>query len=153
MRRPVPGIEFTPMPDDYECAEQPVTPLPKGARRPMIGAKLKARYADGKWRPLERMAEKLEVDLEHLRATLDRMTWRNVTYYGCKAEKKRVGSEIQYRIYKLDKAISVTELVEKLAPILQGLEEESRKNMTTMSVAKVAVLHGQLRKLLREWSE
>jgi len=147
----MPDLQFITSDDDgYVCAEQA---LPKSARRPMIGQPLKDRYADGKWRPLERMAAKLEVDVAHLRDTLDRMTWRNVTYYGCKAEKKRVGTETQYRIYKLEKAISRSELVEKLTPIAQALAEEGRKNMVTMSVAKVAILAGQLQKLLREWAE
>ena len=89
-------MKFTPLPDDYVCAEQP---LPKGARRPMIGDKIKARYADGRWRPLERMAHKLEVDVDHLSETLKGIRKNNT--YGCSAESKRgVGGQVEWRIFE-----------------------------------------------------
>ena len=73
--------------------------------------------------------------------------------YGCKAEKKKVGQHVEYRIFRLDQTVSSSELIEKLTPILKGLEAEGAKNMATMSPGTVAYLAGQLRRLLEEWTE
>ena len=54
---------------------------------------------------------------------------------------------------KLDKAISRTELAEKLAPIVKDLREQAGKTMVTMSLTVVARCAGQLQNLLDEWTE
>lgn len=126
---------------------EPVT----SARRPPIGPSIKEHFADGKWHRLETVANKLETDEDHVRDTLDGIS-KNQTY-GCKAEKKKVGTHIEYRIFKLDKTISSNELVEKLTPIIEGLEDQGRKNIVTMSPPQVKILAHRLRKLLDEWTE
>ena len=112
---------------------------------------LKEQFADGKWHRLSNIAHKLDHDEGRVRRTLDGMV-KNQTY-GCKAEKKKVGQHLEYRIFRLDQTISSTELIEKLTPILKGLEAEGAKNMATMSPGTVAYLAGQLRRLLEEWTE
>jgi hypothetical protein len=145
-----------PLPDDYICDETPgvaATPTkPPRPRRVPIGDKVKARYADGKFRPLERMAKNLEVDVDHLSETLKGIRKNNT--YGCTAESKRgQGGQVEWRIQKLDKAISRSELVEKLTPIVRDLSEQARKTMVTMSLTVVARCAGQLQKLLDDWAE
>jgi transcriptional regulator with XRE-family HTH domain len=120
-------------------------------RRPAIGAKIRERFADGKWHSLEVIAEKIEANIDHVRETLASIS-KNQNY-GCKAEKKPSGKSTSYRIFKLDRAISSAELLEKLAPIIKALEEQGRQNVATMSPPTVAILAGKLRKMLGEWTE
>jgi hypothetical protein len=47
--------------------------------------------------------------------------------HGAKAERKKVGKEIHYRIFEQDKAVSVQELAEKLTPIIKALDAEGKK--------------------------
>jgi hypothetical protein len=72
---------------------------------------------------------------------------------GAKAERKRVGKEYHYRIFKHDKTVSLAELTEKLTPIVKELQIEGKKNMATMVPAKVAVLAEKIRRLLDELAE
>ncbi len=120
-------------------------------QRPSIGKTLKEQFTDGKWRRLSNIAHKIDRDENRVRRTLNGML-KNQTH-GCKAERKKVGQHFEYRIFRLDKTISPSELIEKLAPILKGLEAEGEKNMATMSPGTVAYLAGQLRRLLEEWTE
>jgi hypothetical protein len=119
--------------------------------RPSIGKALVKRYGDGKWHSVPVMARALDTDEDHVAATLDTMKALRGTY-GARSEKKTVGTELQYRLFKMNKTISSSELTEKLAPIVKDLEEQGRKNQVTMSVTQVAVLANRLRKLLDEWA-
>ena len=123
------------------------------ARRSSIGLQIKEQFADGKWHPLDTIAETINADEDHVRATLDRITKTNHTYFGCTAERKKVGTRVEYRIFKINKTISSNELIEKLTPIIEGLRAEGKKNMVTMSPQTVAVLAHRLQKLLDEWAE
>jgi hypothetical protein len=125
-------------------------PVPR-PRRPKIGSTIRKHFADGKWHAIETIATKIEADRDHVATTLRGIS-KNQTY-SCNAEKKKVGTRVEYRIFKLDKTISSHELIEKLAPIIEGLKEQGRKNMVTMSPQTVAVLAHQLQKLLDEWAE
>jgi hypothetical protein len=120
-------------------------------RRPKIGCAIREHFADGKWHAVETIATKIEADQDHVATTLDGIC-KNQTY-SCRAEKKKVGTHVEYRIFKLNKTISSHELIEKLAPIVEGLKEQGRKNMVTMSPQTVAVLAHRLQKLLDEWAE
>jgi hypothetical protein len=81
------------------------------------------------------------------------MCWPSRTAYGARAEKKKVGSECHFRIFKLDKSVSVEVLTTKLRPIVEGLKAEGKKNMATMVPAEVAMLAARLEHLLNEWAE
>jgi hypothetical protein len=120
-------------------------------RRPPIGAKIKERFADGKWHNLDVITEKIGADRDHVRETLDAIA-KNQTY-NCRAEKKRVGTGFAYRLFKLDRAIPSSELLEKLSPIVKGLEEQGRQSAAAASPQVVLVLAHQLRKLLDEWTQ
>ena len=123
---------------------------PNPQERPNIGKQLE-QFADGKWHRLSNIAHKIDHDEDRVRRTLDGMLKKQT--HGCKAEKKRVGQHFEYRIFRLDKTISSSELIEKLTPILKGLKAEGAKNMATMSPGTVAYLAGQLARLLEEWTE
>ena len=74
-------------------------------------------------------------------------------YFGCKVERKHVGANTEFRIFKKEKTISLDELIEKLRPIVEGLKAEGKKNMATMVPAEVAMLAARLERLLNEWAE
>src|SRR5262245_27617961 len=120
-------------------------------RRPKIGDTIREHFADGKWYAVEAIAAKIEADRDHVVTTLRGIS-KNQTY-SCNAEKKKVRTRVEYRIFKLNKTISSHELIEKLAPIDEGLKEQGSKNMVTMSPQTVAVLAHRLQKLLDEWTE
>jgi hypothetical protein len=123
--------------------------LPK-ARRPLIGESIKERFADGKWHRPSLIADSIRADEAHVLDTINGMS-KNRTY-GCRVERKRVGTNTEFRIFKEDKTVSLDELIEKLAPIIKELKAEGKKNMATMSPATVAHLAGKLSNLLDEWA-
>jgi hypothetical protein len=125
--------------------------VPNPQQRPSIDRSLKERFAEGKWHRLSHIADAIDHDEDQVRRTLDGMLKKQA--YGCKAEKKKVGQHFEYRIFRLDKTISSSELIEKLTPLLKGLKAEGAKNMATMSPGTVAYLAGQLARLLEEWTE
>jgi DNA-binding transcriptional regulator LsrR (DeoR family) len=120
-------------------------------RRPPIGQQIKDQFADGKWHRLSTIAEHVETSEEHVVTTIKGMFGNQ--NYDCTVEKKQVGTHFEYRIFKMDKTIGVAELLEKLEPIVKGLEEQGRRHNATMSVVAVARLAMQLRSLLDEWAE
>jgi len=119
-------------------------------RRPSIGGSIKERFADGKWHRPSVIAEKIGADEAHVLDTINRMSKNGA--YGCKVERKCVGTHTEFRIFKKDKTVSFDELIEKLAPIIKELKAEGKKNMATMSPATVAHLAGKLSNLLDEWA-
>ena len=121
------------------------------ARRPSIGKSIKERFADGRWHPLDTIVEAVRADKEHVLATIKGMSSNG--YFGCKVERKHVGANTEFRIFKKEKTISLDELIEKLRPIVEGLKAEGKKNMATMVPAEVAMLAARLERLLNEWAE
>ena len=124
------------------------------ARKPLshsVGKQIVANCRAGSWKSAGKIAATVglnERDISHVMATLCERG-----AHGARAEKKRVGKEIHYRIFKQDKTVSVDELTEKLTPIIDGLMAEGKKNMATMVPATVAMLAAKLKRLLDEWAE
>ena len=79
------------------------------------------------------------------------MCWRS--QHGAKAERKKVGKEIHYRIFEQDKAVSVQELAEKLTPIIKALDAEGKKTAVTTIPFEVRCIAARLQKLLDEWAQ
>jgi len=124
-------------------------------RRPPIGTEIVEKFADGKWHSVQAIVNKVEQEFEHVRNTLEGMT-KNQTY-GVKTEKRTPGLKTlptsQFRIFKPDKMISSSELIEKLTPILKGLEEQGRASAAAAAPQVVRDLAYRLRKLLEEWTQ
>jgi transcriptional regulator with XRE-family HTH domain len=121
--------------------------------RPKIGKELVAAFGDGKWHSPDKMAARLDVEVDLVEATLTTMRDRSGGTYGANAERKKVGKGFHYRIFKKNKPISSSELVEKLTPIIEKLLVEGKKNAVTASPASVLILAGNLQQLLDEWTE
>jgi hypothetical protein len=120
---------------------------------PKVGRDIVAKCRAGKWYPLGKIAVAVGASEADTRSVVERMCWPSRTSYGVRAEKKKVGRECHYRIFKQDKTVSVDELTEKLTPIIDGLIAEGKKNMATMVPATVAMLAAKLKRFLDEWAE
>src|SRR5262245_39651192 len=126
-------------------------PLRKSPMSPKLGRDLIAKLRAGKWYSAETLADNAGITERDVHSVLHTMCWR--PQHGAKAERKKVGDQIHYRIFKQDKAVSVEELTTKLRPIVEGLKAEGKKNMATMVPAEVAMLAARLERLLNEWAE
>jgi hypothetical protein len=113
-----------------------------------------AKFADGKWHSFETIAKAtgaIGAPAESVGNVLHNICTRGG--YDATGEKKRVGKEMHYRIFKQDKTVGLDELTEKLKPIIEGLKVEGRKNAATVVISNVAMLAVKLERLLDELAE
>ena len=103
------SIEF--LPDKSSDGNAP--PRMTQGRRPKIGASIRDQFADGKWHAVSDIAASIDADVEHVLETLRGMS-KNQTY-GCMAEKKNSPAGVHYRITKLNRAVPIPVLLERLA--------------------------------------
>src|SRR5690349_24910271 len=89
---------------------------------PTVGRGMVAKLRPGKWYSVKTVAEDTGITERDVHSVLHSMCWRPA--HGAKAERKKVGNEIHYRIFKQDKSVSVGELTTKLRPIVEGLKAE-----------------------------
>jgi hypothetical protein len=116
-----------------------------------VGRSIVAKCRAGRWHTASHMAEQAGVASDDVHRVMGMMC--KYPTHGAQAEKKKVGSEYHYRIFKQNKTVSVEELTTKLRPIVEGLKIEGKKNMATMVPAEVAMLAARLERLLNEWAE
>jgi transcriptional regulator with XRE-family HTH domain len=116
-----------------------------------IGRTIVAKCSGRKWQSVGDMAEAAGVPEHDVNAVLTTMCARPA--YGAKAEFKKVGKEKHYRFFKQDKTVSLDELTEKLAPLIQRLEAEGKKSAVTTIPAEVRMIAALLQRLLDEWAE
>ena len=116
-----------------------------------VGRAIVANCRRGKWHSASDLAERAGVTPDDVHRVMYMMC--KYPTHGATAEKKKIGPEYQYRIFKQDKKVSVEELTMKLRPIVEGLKAEGKKNMATMVPAEVAMLAARLERLLNEWAE
>ena len=131
------------------------SPRGSGSRKhpmsPKVGHDIVARLRPGKWYSAKAVADEAGLTERDVHSVLQTMCWR--PQHGAKAERKKVGHEIHYRVFKQDKTVGIEELTTKLRPIVEGLKAEGKKNMATMVPAEVAMLAARLERLLNEWAE
>jgi hypothetical protein len=123
----------------------------KRGRRQSIRKLIKAQFGNGKWHSLDTIAEGLRADKKYVLDTISGMS--KTGNFCCKVERKRVGTNTEFRFFSKEKTISSNELTTKLRPIVEGLKAEGKKNMATMVPAEVAMLAARLERLLNEWAE
>ena len=124
---------------------------PKQVGRYTVGRSIVAKCRPGKWYAPKEIAKVIGATEDDARRIVGRLCSRPA--YGARAERKRVGTETHYRIFKQDKTVSVDELTEKLAPIIEALDAEGRKTAVTTIPAEVRCLAARLKKLLDDWAE
>jgi hypothetical protein len=132
------------------AASQCLPGMPKGTKS--LGPELLAEFGDGKWHDVQTIIDHFpEDDPKRVTDLLESIRIRGV--FGAKAEVRKFGRSFQHRVYPADKKISVSEVKMKLAPLIQGLKEEGKKNMATMSPGTVARLAALIQRQIDEWSE
>ena len=124
---------------------------PKQVGRYTVGRSIVAKCRPGKWYAPKEIAKVIGATEDDARRIVGRLCSRPA--YGARAERKRVGTETHYRIFKQDKTVSVDELTQKLAPIIEALDAEGRKTAVTTIPAEVRCLAARLKKLLDDWAE
>ena len=72
---------------------------------PKVGRDMIAKLRPGKWYCAKALAAGAAIAERDVHSVLRTMCWR--PQHGAKAERKTVGSEIHYRIFKQDKSVSV----------------------------------------------
>jgi hypothetical protein len=122
------------------------TPISREAPKTII-----KKLGDGRWHSPSRIAEVGNIQGHEVTGAMDAI--RKLSVHRAHVETKRVGKELHYRIFKQDKTVSVDELTEKLAPLIQRLEAEGKKSAVTTIPAEVRMIAALLQRLLDEWAE
>src|SRR5262245_35316183 len=92
---------------------------PGGRKVPIshrVGRSIVENCRAGQWHSATVMAEKAGVTEDDVHRVMNMMC--KYTTHGARAEKKKLGAEYHYRIFKQDKTVSVEELTTKLRPIV-----------------------------------
>jgi transcriptional regulator with XRE-family HTH domain len=118
-----------------------------------FGHKVVEAFGDGKYHDVQAIHDAFPDETpERIDGVLDRM--QRLGTFGVKCEERKHGRAMQVRIFpRANRAINVSEIKEKLAPLIKGLVEEGRKSTVTMSPGTVARLAALLQRHLDEWSE
>jgi hypothetical protein len=94
-----PTRRFRAMPQSTE--QQPARKSPMS---PKVGRDIVAKLRPGKWYSAKSVAENAGITERDVHSVLRAMCWRPA--HGAKAERKKVGTQIHYRIFKQDKKVS-----------------------------------------------
>jgi hypothetical protein len=124
--------------------------VPRTRRNNDLGKQIIETYADGKWHDMVIVARRINAPVEDVRGVMENILVHKT--FKCTAEKKEVAKTFHYRIFPQERQISTVELVEKLQPLLNVLEEQGRCNTATMSPPTVAFHTAKIQTLLNEWA-
>jgi hypothetical protein len=115
-----------------------------------LGKKVIEAFGDGKWHDVQAVHDGFPDETpERIDGLLDRL--KRLGTFGAKCEERKYGRAMQVRIFpRANRTITVSELREKLSPLIKELKHQGRANMATMSPASVFIIAGQLEKLLDE---
>lgn len=120
--------------------------------RPGIVAAIKKRFADGKWHRVETIARAVEAPDDQVEHILGKCC-HSGGYSLTQAERRKSGKHNEYRIFRRERTVSTEEIVSKISPIIEHLEEQSKRAAGTISGATIAMLATQLANLLKHWVE
>jgi transcriptional regulator with XRE-family HTH domain len=107
-------------------------------------------YTDGKYRSATQMAEELKVTEDHVKTCLDTLGRQSKDV---KVESKRVGVGHHYRLFPMDKVVSLPELNEKQRPLFAALEEIGKAQWGRSSPVAVASIARKLIDMLDEFNK
>jgi len=112
---------------------------------------IRERYSDGKWHPAETIARHVDKPLEHVSQLLSEKAKSHFKTY--KVEARGKGVSEQYRIVPTEKHIGSFELEQKLAPLIDELKAEGRKNPATIAITRIAKIAAELQQFVTEWTQ
>jgi transcriptional regulator with XRE-family HTH domain len=110
---------------------------------------IREHFADGQWHPLSEIAEKIGTTEQDAMQRL-----RDMKKLSIDLETRLRGRDqhTECRIFPREKTVSVSELAEKLGPLIKSLKAEGKKSMAAMVPANVAMFADLLQRLLDEWT-
>jgi hypothetical protein len=117
-----------------------------------VGQSIAKKCPKGKWLSPDAIATKAGCTTDEVHRVMDTMD-KPMGCHGAHAERKKVGTDWHYRIFKQDRLVAVDELVTKLTPIIEALEAEGKKSAVTTIPAEVRMLAVKLKRILNEWAE
>ena len=120
--------------------------------RRRIVADIKKEFADGKWHRVETIAHRINAPPDQAEDILGKCC-ASLGYSGIKGERRKSGKHNEYRLFRKERVISTEEIATKISPIIEHLEEQSKRAAGTISGASISMLAGQLNNLLKEWCE
>jgi DNA-directed RNA polymerase specialized sigma subunit len=132
-----------------EAAGGRKTPRDFSPVRQALGKK----FSDGKWHDASKIAGELDVDEELLAEVATSANKFRLKDFPYELEDKPYGRSKRYRIFRTDRQLSRQRILEELAPIAEGLQEQGKKNGVTISVVAVARLAHQLKTLMAKWED
>jgi hypothetical protein len=122
----------------------------RAPRRNGLSKEILDGFADGKWHDIATIAKHTEQSIDTLVPMLSNMGGPNNSYGVALCERKQRGKSFQYRIMRAGRRIDLDVLMQDLGPIIDGLREEGKKNVATISPTTVAYLAHQLEQLLEK---
>jgi len=121
--------------------------------RPSIIRAVVKEFADSKWHRTSTIAKKFETTPQRIEDMIDGQLKRQSGVAAItKFEKKKVGREVEIRIFKTKQPVGITEIAEKLSPIIEALQAEGKKSSGTISTGAIAHLAFRLKKILDDWT-
>ena len=117
-----------------------------------IAGAIGKQFADSKWHRVETIANHVGARVDQVEESLSKACRPN-GHSQLKAERRKNGKHFEYRIFHKERAISTEEIVAKISPIIEHMEEQSKRAPGTVSGATIGVLANRLRNLLKEWRE
>jgi|SRR5215475_1435956 len=130
-----------------------ITPSNAGVNN-NIAKRIIEAYADGKWHDEEKIVDRFsDVAPELIYNALAAVCKPSRTVANTKGERERHGRGHRVRLIKQDCLISYAEIKLKLLPLIEGLVEEGKKNMATMSPGTVARLAALLKRQIDTWEQ
>jgi hypothetical protein len=120
--------------------------------RRKLFAEMKRVAADGEWHDPATIAKLIGANADDVEKMFLRIR-RDGTKPRIACESKQVGTKFHYRIFNTEKMVSVSELTEKLGPLVKGVVAEGKKNVATVSFGHLQHLGALLQRHLDDWSK
>lgn len=129
-------------------ADSAVHAKPRG----YVKSQIMDKFADGKWHLVGTIARKLDADEGLVEDSLKRLCEPS-SQTAARAEKRKVGTHLEYRVFRKQQVVGQTEAETKLRPIIDQLQAQASQTAGTMSNAAISHAAHELRLWLDKWGK
>lgn len=120
--------------------------------RRKLFAEMRRVAADGEWHDPDTIAKLIGANADDVEKMFLRIR-RDGTKPRIACEAKQVGTKFHYRMFNTERMVRVSELTEKLGPLVEGVIAEGKKNVATVSFGHLKRLGALLQRHLDEWAK
>ncbi len=117
-------------------------------------------FCDGKLYSPEEIAKAIDAPHEDVNRVLDAACKPKSQYrHTARVEAKKSGKDmspnyfVRYRLFKADKNVPLSEVRQKLSPLIKDLAQQSENDIARFSRADCKRIASELRNLIKEWGE